>query len=296
MRRLTDRGMRGFTLVELMVVLAIVALLAAVAIPGLARLGAFSRDEYRRTLQEVSGLLRAAQIYATSYHVNTAVVYSMDNWSEIEAVTNTDVPVTQPVIDSVTGNPVRQFQAAAIMYELPSTTRELSGHYVPVPTPDGTFRTVPNDMAILLVNPEQPSIFDPAAPATLYFELDWSNFRNGATVNRWRELGLAQITAALNIPLGMDPISFNILASNPANFATQTFPAHVFKPSGRMAVAAPGERFTMYIGPSADRRPGDRLIFPDAETLMNLDGSTNMMYRKIHIFKSTGRTEIPKNF
>ena len=69
----------GFTLVEILVVLAIVAVVSAIAIPGLAKMGAFSRDEFTRATQEVNSVLRAAQLYATTYNENTAVVYSMDH-------------------------------------------------------------------------------------------------------------------------------------------------------------------------------------------------------------------------
>lgn len=294
----TNRRTRGFTLVELIVTLGIVALLAAIAIPGLARLGAFSRDEYRRTIQEVSGLLRSAQIYSSTYHVNAAVVYNMDNYSAAEVVSGTSDYATQaiPVIDSVAGVAVRQIESAAIMYELPQ------GGYVPVPDATGEFTPLPRGMVIMLANPETPDTSLLPAPVTeleevFYFDATWSNFQPGVTplVNCICAMGLNSVNANLPIANGVP------------------FMAHVFRPSGRMSVAgecptgdfATGdtqepcgpERFSIYIAPSADRPPSERLVDPeDPDFYLDGDGSTNLMYRTIQVFKSTGRIEVPKNF
>ncbi len=71
-----SKSEQGLTLIELIVVLAIVATLSALAIPGLARLGAFSNDSLPRASRELFEMLSAARIYATTWNVRTAVVYN----------------------------------------------------------------------------------------------------------------------------------------------------------------------------------------------------------------------------
>ena len=269
----------GFTLVEIMVVLAIVALISAIAIPGLAKLGAFSRDEFKRTVSELDSLLRAAQLYSTTYNVETAVAYSMDNFSTTETASAVAEPIVNPLLDSLTGNPVRQIDAAAMLYRIPSGKGPLSGQFVPAPGEQGEFASFPNGMSLMLNNPEES--FQP-----LYFELGASNYVTGATEDCICSLGMNLITANLG---GPDPYRFM---------------AHVFRPSGRVSVKGfwsgtgpcdcNGERFTLYVAPSADRPLDERLVFPDQPTLADAsDGEPNLMYRKIYIHKSTARVRVP---
>lgn len=312
----------GFTLVEIMVVLAIVALVSAIAIPGLAKLGAFSRDEFKRATQEVNSVLRAAQLYATTYNVSTAVVYSMDNYSVDEAFGADTTPtppkesdppaedelagdpaisITNPIVDSLTGVPVRQIEAAAIMYMLPSTMGPLlSGRYVPIPGDLGEFRPLPQGMAISLQSPdpEDVDITNPSNPVygSLYTEFDWSNYRSTATINRVGDMGMNKITAVLG---------------DLSNYAIENFPAHIFKNSGRLdapqfvfecgtGADCRRERYSLFIAPTADRPLDERLVQPENSNLTYTDSDgnvqTNMRYREIHIFKSTGRIAIPQDF
>lgn len=320
----------GFTLVEIMVVLAIVALLSAIAIPGLAKLGAFSRDEFKRATQEVNSVLRAAQLYATTYHVNTAVVYSMDQWSAQEAndldstpasdplqedLADPALPVPSPIIDSLTGAPVRQIEAAAIMYQLPTNMGPLAGRYVPIPGDKGEFQPLPPGMSIMLQSPE-PENIDTSNPTNpiygpLYSEFAWSNYRSTATINRIGDSGMNVITAALGVPPALNGPDLLNFANTPANYMVETFPAHVFRPSGRLNPplfgfeCGPGadcrrERYTLYIAPSADRPGDERLVQPENLNLSYIDGDgveqSNLRYREIQLFKSTGRIAIPQDF
>lgn len=271
----------GFTLVEILVVLAIVALVSAIAIPGLAKLGAFSRDEFKRSVSELDSLLRAAQIYSTTYNVETAVAYNMDNFSPTETDSAPMEPVTNPIIDSLSGNPVRQIEAAAMLYKVPSGKGPLSGQFVAAPGPLGEFRSFPNGMSLMLNNPEEP----PFRP--FYFELGASNYVLGAAEDCICSLGM------------------NLITANFADAGPYRFMAHVFKPAGRVSVKTfgtsasslpcdcNGERFALYVAPSADRPLDERLVFPEQASLVDTSGKPNLMYRKLYIHKSTARVRVP---
>ena len=266
----------GFTLVEVMVVLAIVALVSAIAIPGLAKLGALSRDEFRRSVSELDSLLREAQVYSTTYNVETAVAYSMDNFSPTETTISASEPLLNPILDSLTGAPVRQIDSVAILYKKPNTTE-----FVPVPGDSGEFSALPNGMTMLLNNPETND------HRPFYFDLSASNYVSGGADDCICSLGMNVITASF------------------PDAGPYRFMAHVFKPSGRVSVddfgtssVAPcdcsGERFALYIAPSAERPLEERLVYPEQATLLNaVDGQPNLMYRKIYIHKSTARVRVP---
>jgi prepilin-type N-terminal cleavage/methylation domain-containing protein len=141
-RRRAARAVRGFTLVEMLVVLAIIALMAAVAIPTFSRMGLFSGNETQRAARELYTLLRAAEVYAATYRIDTALAYSFYGPSP----DNGSLP---------------RYRAVALMYRHPAP-HTLSGPagpagflpgqtmFVPVQEDDiGVFRALPGDSALV---------------------------------------------------------------------------------------------------------------------------------------------------
>lgn len=118
------------TLVEILVVLAILAALTAVAIPGFMRMGLFSRNDLLSSARELHALLNSAKIYAVTYRVPTGVVF--------------DNPDTKGAGDAST---MRIFRAAAMVYQHPDPSpfgfAQDEKVFVPVTDQEGRFRILP---------------------------------------------------------------------------------------------------------------------------------------------------------
>jgi prepilin-type N-terminal cleavage/methylation domain-containing protein len=73
----SNKNSRGLTLVELLVVMAIIAIIASISIPLLARTTFLESSALQNGSRELYSYMRAAKIYAVDHRVDTAVVYGM---------------------------------------------------------------------------------------------------------------------------------------------------------------------------------------------------------------------------
>lgn len=171
-------------MVELLVVLAIIGILIGISIP-IARM--FTRNDLRDSARTIYTLLRAARVYATTYNVETAVVYSLDypftrdagGAEQFSPLEDSILPDDEGPLSPLA---VRAIRAASVMYKIPNAmnvfpnlpagmlegsdapeyltmmdpaqaiTRRKAGVFVPTP---GTGETVPlpEGYAVLLQEP-----------------------------------------------------------------------------------------------------------------------------------------------
>lgn len=273
------------TLPELLVVLTIVAMLSAVAIPAFVQLGAFSRDELNRSARTVMTLLKAAQQYAITYNVRTAVVYGLDNYQPVPTP-NTPDNMLNPITDSVTGGAARVFATAALMYELPSTS-QFGGSFVNAPRGQGEFATIDGGMVILLRDPETGDVFYDRMEPRFDPTLPVAN-----KPHPLGHLGIGQVNVYLD---GSAPFTPDPDDTEPP----EPFPAHVFLPTGALQIPAGSEvkeRYVISIAPVPSEDPTVRLKDAESNSLfVQLPDNTvvnNLLYLPIEIFRSTGRVRI----
>ncbi len=246
----------AYSLVELIVVMAIGGLLTAFAIPSIARLGAFSSNELGNTTQELYTMLKAARIYASTHNTDTAVVYTLDNYS------TTSNTIREPLGDSMTGEVTRAIVGAALVRK--DKVRDL---FVPITVREGIFRQFPNEVVIALIPPEQTH------GTPLYADLNA------------RYAGLDRLGQ-----LGMKTVYVNF---NDENDLTEPLPAHVFTPAGQLdPTDSSKERYTFMVTATPDLAPEERLVIPNTD----YDGQTTaadlFISRTIELFRSTGRVKI----
>lgn len=283
-------GERGFTLAELLVVLAIGAVLTAFAIPAISNLGLFARDELKGTARDVFSLLQAARIYASTHAVNTAVVYTMDSYVSRDENPNND-PGIIPVIDSVTGQNIRSLVAVAVMYRLPTKSGPFAGRYVPVPGEEGIFRYFQGGMVIPLelskrfgddVRVISPVQGDPGGPV---YSSDLPRLAAPAGSTAEKNLAYLGLT-----PVPVYPEDRGARAPGGPNLAeleyVEFFPAHVFSKDGELvsentALSWPREKVTFWVAPPMDLIADDRL-----------DNFGKLLSIPIEITRLSGRVKI----
>lgn len=288
MKGTSKKSTRGITLVELIVVLAIIGLMTALALPGIARLGSGSRNEVSRAAREIFSLLRAAKIYAATYRVDTAVVYSPEKlFADRSDRRDSDFIAASSTI--------RRVSAIAVLYkplQPPPSMMGCPGCFVPIPGNSGQFALLPQDTTIFLEQVDVSDVIDfddidgdGDREEILFQRFDFVNLQQGER-NVFRVLGMKEIPIGgvdsagdggveIVWRLAPDP-------QDPSGVIKSTFPAHVFKSSGRMDTDSTSkERVRIYVAPSPELAESDRQ-----------DPITGLIAIPIDLYRSTGRVKL----
>jgi prepilin-type N-terminal cleavage/methylation domain-containing protein len=280
-------GIRGVTLVELLIVIAILTILGAVAVPSLARMGAFTRDDISHRSRTVSSLLLAARSYAALFRTDTAVLYMLNTTPD-----SREQSVTQTIADGV--GMARRLSPeefnyfanapdgfAALGYDGGDLTTLQNRAFALVENRAGRLREIEGGACIWAqVDADLKDSGEPDADEDLEKQLLWPEptgfgdyvsaqglypiilFRIEEGTDGMPEIaGGQEITPRIAIPDFIDGIA----ESNVAHSVDGTwpfFPAHVFKPSGE--VRAPDEvgavRLDVLVGARPDLSLNDRFL------------------------------------
>ncbi len=281
-------GKVGMTMIELIVVLAIIAIMSAVVVPTFARMGYFSRNDVQASARELFAMLKAAKIYAATYRVNTAIVYSLVSKD-----------------DSVTNKSVEAIDAAALVYKLP---RSIADHttfldepnccnappqngpdthddaFVPINMDEtgAFFRSTKPDTAVLPDgNGAQPSDLRLSLSTIRIYRVEAAYNASGA--RQYDTDGEPKFNAEIICPISR-------FDDNCVGWRTAGgYPAHIFMASGKLLVpvqSAPPqcpERFRMYVGYSPDASPTER--YAD-------DATREFRVEAIELSQNTGRVQL----
>lgn len=299
-------GAAGFSLVELIVVLAVIGILAGISIPVVRM---FSQNDLQRGVRELNSLLRGAKVYASTYNVNTAVIYQIAPF---------------PVDDTILGQTVRVLSGATVVYQLPKDAgTSYAGLYVPTPEFGGDFRPFIPGYCVLLQKP--PDSYDRFPEngglkytltgdqaldyTTEYFvtadkiadkDKLYDKFVPNAADSGTQELGLAPVPAYLAY-IPSDPVE-RAAEYTPLNI--EVYLAHVFDGKGGLTfdtLRSPpqGQRFRILFAPLPDQPREERMwsttSFDDIalnawkDDIPQAQGTMGYQGQEVTIYRSTGR-------
>lgn len=264
---------QGLTLIELLIVLAIVGLLTSVAIPFVIQAGLLSGNKSNLAGRELFNMLRAAKVYAGTYNVDTALAYSVRTVDDSFSFENVGI------VDAM--GLVRRLKRAELSEFGFNEEDEL---YAPVGTGDGVFNFMANDSCLL-----QDLFFEynPRMGELVYADRALSRI---VIIDLNREV-LEPMRPRLNANLAPD--SLGIFMDNPNDQSQYAFPAHVFNPSGEVTGFTAKQRVKLRVGPLPTADPDERFVNP--ALIINPDNihdPANLIHTEVTLYTAMGRVKV----
>lgn len=163
MKRSTiSRSAAGITLVEMLIVLAIVAILTGVALPSLSRMGAFGSDAVEKAGRDTLNMLRTTRMYAITNRTDTALVYSLKLVPDSRGVLEGESDVRQQLVADGIGMARKMTEEELEQYNEQRATPDEDGNtYAPISVdeldnmfvaldnvPEGRLQLLPPESAI----------------------------------------------------------------------------------------------------------------------------------------------------
>ena len=271
-------GKEGLSLVELLIVLAIVSMMAAVAVPVFIKMASLSRGRLDEGAQDIYQLARSARIYASANRVETAVVYALKTVKD-----SRDGTTDQVIADAVCL--ARRLTEEERRHFFPGATPPDYPFFVTVNSREGQFRTLPYGTAIR----GRVTNIDVPLPDQLLGEEEvpagsgvYCSTQGLTFVRLYQQDGdnslapiLPRLKTGTYVHFGPD--------LTPAPYP---FPAHVFRPDCAVRVANEHahNRLDIRVGASPDVLPDDRFV--DVSTNDEIPGvmvEINRISGRIHI-------------
>lgn len=275
-----DRN-QGITLIELLIVLAIVGLLTSVAIPFVFQAGLLSGNKSSLAGRELFNMLRAAKVYAGTYNVDTALAYS------VRTVDDSFTGENVGIVDAVgLVRRLKRGELQALADELGVNLRPLGLDdedelYVPVGTGQTTFNFIANQSCILGNLFFDPDGFaeDSALKAIIILDPGLDRNVRGRMVPR------------LNANLGV-PNPQGLFMDDASDSRQYLFPAHVFNPSGEVTGTMSKQRVKIRVGPLPTADPDDRFVDSSIVDRDNVRDPANLVHSEITLYTAIGRVKV----
>ncbi len=283
----------GVTLVELIIVMGILVIIGGMAIPTLARLGAFSQDDKADGARELLNILKAARVYAATFRVDTAVYYTLADKEDL--VADQDPAVYKTVLDGfglargLTDEERRdQRDRLQAVWEaesgLPLTgsalEEELDKVFFPVEGKEGRMRFMPRGAC--LPDPDDFTTQLGMRSVLLYMDedLDGDFFDEDIDVNGF-EADPIRPREDLKVPATIPPTLLDFDVS-------YGFPAHIFRSTGQVDVAMDvPPRVVLEVRPSPEAPINEQYVeyisVSDNEPVAPID---------VELYAATGRAVI----